>query len=402
MSSFILGLFGVPQERKSAITVERRSEQYIEDRLNNEDISGYTSVFYACGRVIADGLAKPPVYVQQVTKGGRRFATEHPLYGIISAVPNKLQTSQELRQVQGWQAATTGNSYCWINRAKRSREILEIVPLNPSEISRVDQVEIGALPKFIMNGSEMAADEIWHFRGHSNERNGGVDTASMARRAILMAQIAESFGIDLFKNRAALEGIISPDGQLDQEGFKRLKESFADQHTSNGKKGRTAFFPTAIKYQQLSATATDSQWLEMRRFQIEEICRYFRVSPIKVFSALGSQSYASVEQGHIAHDADTDAHWHDRYEQSATKALLTPKDRREGYTIVLDNRAALRGTAKERAEYYNLGVTGGWLTVNEVREAENFDRSNDPEHDKLRPAANLFGGTSKPSGTPSN
>jgi HK97 family phage portal protein len=247
----------------------------------------------------------------------------------------------------------------------------------------------------------VANADIWHFRGPSHDRHGGANLMRVASRAIMLASVAESFGIDLFKNRAALEGIISPDGQLDQTAFDRLKESFAEKQTATGRKGSTAFFPTGIKYTPVSATATDAQWLETRRYQVEEICRYFRVSPAKVFSTLGSQSYASVEQAHIAHDADTDAHWHERFAQSATKSLLTVEERRKGFAVVIDNRAALRGTAMERATYYNAGITGGWMTRNEAREAEGYDRSLDPDADKLTPAANLFGpktdGSQKPS-----
>lgn len=394
MSSFILNLLGLDPrasiERKSTPLVPH-SEEYIESRIAAEDTAGFVSVAYACARVIAEGLAQPPMYLQQVTKGGRRFADEHPLYPILNTVPNKLQTSGELRTVMGWQASTTGDSYAWINRARGTREILEIVPLKPSEVSRIDSVVPGALPTFTMGGKTMRPDEIWHFKGPSADRDGGINTMGAASRAVQMAAVAETFGIDLFKNRAALEGIISPTGAMDQTQLDRLKASFKEQHQDGGRKGRTAFFPLGINYQPLSSTATDAQWLETRRYQIEEICRYFRVSPIKVFSSLGSQSYASVEQAHIAHDADTDAHWHERFAASATKNLLSFEDRRAGYRVVIDNRAALRGTAKERAEYYNLGLQGGWLTQNEAREAEGYDRSSDPEADKLKPAANLFG-----------
>ena len=392
MSSYILDLFGFNRKsyESQPARVLRRSEEFIEDKIANEDINGYVSVAYACATVIAEGLAIPPMYLQQVTPKGRSFAIKHPLYSLLNAAPNPLQTSYELRETMAWHAATTGDAYAWLNRAKGG-EILEIVPLKPTEIGRTDAVAIGALPTFTLGGRAVSNADIWHFRGPSHDRHGGVNLMNVAQRAITLASVAESFGIDLFKNRAALEGIISPEGVLDAAGFERLKETFAQRHTASGNKGKTAFFPVDIKYTPVSATATDAQWLETRRYQVEEICRYFRVSPAKVFSTLGSQSYASVEQAHIAHDADTDAHWHERFAQSATKSLLTVDERRKGFAVVIDNRAALRGTANERATYYNAGISGGWMTRNEAREAEGFDRSSDPEADKLTPAANLFG-----------
>lgn len=394
MSKFSDWFWGVDLEQKSAEPLTRHSEQYIEDRLATNDAGGFISVVYACAQVISQGLALPPVYVQKIGAGGREYATKHPLYPILTAKPNKLQNSYELRETMGWNAALYGNAYAWINRS-RTGEILEIVPLDPTEISRVDSAIIGQAPTFVMAGKSMAAGDIWHLRGPAAHRKGGLNTVAEAQRSITLARVAEAFGTDLFKNRAALEGILAVDGTISEAEWQRLKGSFEAQNTGSGKRGRTAFFPSAVKYTPLSATATDAQWIESRRYQIEEVCRFFRVSPTKVFHTLGSQSYASVEQAHIAHDQDTDAHWHARFAQSATNALLSDTDRRAGFSVVIDNRDALRGTAMERATYYNAGLTGGWLTKNEVREAEGYAKSNDPEADKLTPAVNLFGDQSK-------
>ncbi len=382
-------------EEKTAQPLTQHSEQYIEDRIASNDAGGFVSVVYACASVIAQGLALPPVYVQRITPTGRLFAADHPLSVLLASKPNQTQTGYELREVMGWQAALHGNAYAWLNRS-RSGDILEIVPLDPSEISRVDSVQIGAAPTFTLAGRPVATRDIWHFKGPSAHRRQGLHTVSEAQRSIALAAVAEHFGTDLFKNRAALEGIISLEGTIDQQQLDRIRDAFQQRQTGDGKRGRTAFFPAAVKYQPLSATATDAQWIESRRYQIEEICRFFRVSPTKVFHTLGSQSYASVEQAHIAHDQDTDAHWHARFSQSATSALLNDVDRRAGYAVVIDNRDFLRGTAVERATYYNAGTTGGWLTQNEVREAEGYPRSNDPEADKLRPAVNLFGEQASP------
>jgi HK97 family phage portal protein len=392
-------LLGVEYKSDTGDRAVRRSEAEIDARIAAEDASGLVSVVHACLSVIAEGVALPPVYVQRTTPNGRVFDDKHPLHRVITQKPNLTQTSYEVRETIVRNAALHGDGYAWINRA-RDGEILEIVPLRPNEIGRVDPLALGARPTYTVNGKTFSPDAIWHFKGPSADRHGGIDIGTDAQRAVNLTVAAEAFGTDLFKNRAALEGIISLDGAINPEQLDRVRESFKARNTGDGKRGRTAFFPAQVKYQPLSATATDSQWIETRRYQIEEICRFFRVSPTKVFSTLGSQSYASVEQAHIAHDQDTDAHWHARFMQSATRSLLSDDDQRRGYSVVIDNRDYLRGTAVERATYYNAGITGGWLTKNEVREAEGYPRSSDPEADKLTPAANLFGDTAKPSDAP--
>lgn len=394
MGKFADWFFGIEEKSAAPQLVQRRDEQFIDDRIANNDAGGYISVVYACAQVISQGLALPPIYVQKIGSKGREYATTHSIYPLLTTKPNLLQTSYELREVMGWQAALDGNAYAWLNRSK-SGEILEIIPLDKGEISRVDPATVGGVPSFTLAGRPVKTTDIWHFRGPSAHRKQGLHTSAEAQRAIALAAAAESFGTDLFKNRAALEGIISFDGVVDQAQIDRVRESFKARQTGEGKRGRTAFFPASVKYQPVSSSATDAQWVETRQMQITEICRYFRVSPTKVFHTLGSQSYASVEQAHIAHDQDTDAHWHARYAQSATNALLTDAERRAGYAVVIDNRDYLRGTATERANYYNAGLTGGWLTQNEAREAEGYPRSDDPLADKLRPAANLFGDQSQ-------
>ncbi len=389
MGKFTDWFFGF-EEKSDPQPLTRATEAEIDQRISEDDSGGYVSVLYACARVIAEGLALPPISVQRITSRGREYVDGHPVNRLLSAKPNKLQTPYEFREVKGWQAALHGDAYSWINRS-RSGEILELVPLNITEVSRIDPVKIGDLPSFTMAGRAMKPNEIWHFRGPANRRQGGLATIIEARRSIALAAVAEAFGTDLFKNRAALEGIISIDGTIDRVQLDALRETFERRQTGAGKRGRTAFFPAPIKYQALSATATDAQWIEARRYQIEEICRFFRVSPTKVFNSLGSQSYASVEQAHIAHDQDTDAHWHTRFMQSATLALLTEEERAAGYRVIIDNRDYLRGTANERATYYQLGISAGWMTRNEAREAEGYAKSNDPTADQLTPAANLFG-----------
>jgi HK97 family phage portal protein len=185
--------------------------------------------------------------------------------------------------------------------------------------------------------------------------------------------------------------VSSKDGvPLTEPQIAAFKEQWAAQQQGVGNAHRTMFLTGAFNYTPMGTTANDAQWIESRRFQIEEICRFFRVSPIKVFEQLGSQSYASVEQAHIAHDQDTDLHWHERFCQSANKALLTPKERASGLCVSLDNRSILRGTAGERMSYYSAGIQAGLLTRNECREMEGFDKSDDPLANQLTPAANLF------------
>ena len=124
-------------------------------------------------------------------------------------------------------------------------------------------------------------------------------------------------------------------------------------------------------------TSVDAQHLEMRKHQIEEVCRYMRVHPHKVYSTDKTSTYASAEQFAIQHVVDTLGPWYARIEQSADKHLLTKKERRDGYYFKFNANGLLRGSTKDRSDYFAkaLGAGGhpGWMTPDQVRELEEMN-----------------------------
>ncbi len=402
MGKIIDFLFGHPVEQsfatKSATTttVPVHSAETIERQLRDEQEFGTSAIaisaVYACARVIAEGLALPPCYLHQTDVRGKKLATRHPLYRLLHLAPNDRQTSYEFREQIGLHLALNGNAFVWVNRSRATNEILEMLPMDPGSVTvLVDPSVIGAPVRYFLYGQEVPADQIWHLKGPAWRSYEGMSAVNTARQAIGLARHAEKFAGDLFANGGKLSGLISAKTQMTDEQVRQLREAWSRAYSGPGKQHKTAFLPADLAYTPMSATATDAQMIEARRYQIEEICRFFRVSPTKVFQSGGSQSYASVEQAHIAHDQDTDAHWHTRFVQSASVHLLTAAERGAGYTISLDNRDFLRGTAVERMTYYQAGISAGIITRNEAREMEGFDRSDDPSADRLTPAANLFG-----------
>ncbi len=153
---------------------------------------------------------------------------------------------------------------------------------------------------------------------------------------------------------------------------------------------KTFMLPFYLDFTTVSGSANESQWIENRKFLIEEICRFFRVLPIMVMQT-GATSYASVEQLFLAHLTHTLMPWYERFEQSAENSLLSREELEAGYTIKLKANALLRGSTAERTAYYNTIVTLGIMSANDLRAKEDLPLSDDPEAEKLRGAANLFG-----------
>jgi HK97 family phage portal protein len=380
---------GVPVPQHSADTIEKAVRE-----ATSGDLSFKVSAVHACARVIAEGLALPPCYLHRVGPGGKTAALDHPLYRLMNAAPNERQTSYEFREQLGYHLALNSNAHVFINRSPRTGEVLELLPCDPGAVTiDVDSSRLGAPLNYTLYGVPVPLSQIWHLKGPSWLSWTGMSTLHEARSAIGLASATERYGANLFTNGARPGGLLAPAAgvALTADQVAEIKAMWKAQASGLGNAHKTILMTAGVEFTPMASNANDAQWIESRRFQIEEICRFFRVSPTKVFQSLGSQSYASVEQAHIAHDQDTDAHWHERFVQSANKALLTDKDRRAGLAISLDNRSFLRGTANERMTYYTAGIAAGIITRNEARELEGFDRSDDPQADVLSPAANLFG-----------
>jgi HK97 family phage portal protein len=401
--SSIASFFDVPQayEAKGYVNAPaNRTPQQI-SALVESDFGGFgsednfcNSVVYACARVIAEGLALPECYVRQTVGNGRKLAVNHPLFPLLNAAPNDRQTAYGFREFIGFHLAMYGNAYVYIVRSPRTGEILELLPCDPGMVSvSVNDAQLFNPLQYFLFGQPVPAANIWHLKGPSWFTYQGNNTVGEARSAIGLANANESYGANLFKNGAKPGGIVAPkDGTaLTPEQAQSIKEQWTAQQQGVGNAHKTLFLTGPVGYTPMGTTANDAQWIESRRFQIEEICRYFRVSPTKVFQNLGSQSYASVEQAHIAHQFDTDQQWQARFVQSANAALFTPKERAAGFAVSLDHRAVLNGTtAAERMAYWIAGVSAGIFTQNEARTGEGYDPSDDPEADKLKQAVNIM------------
>ena len=387
-------------ERKSFVqrTVGRMNEQAVADFLASGGLdapgSFKVSAVHACARVIAEGLALPPCYVRQQIGQQRHLATSHPLFERFKYGPNDRQTSYEFREMLGWHLALDSNAYVWINRSKRDGSILELLPVDPGKVSVLyDDSGIWNEPTYYFYGQQIPNDQVWHLKGPSWLSWKGNSTIIEARRAVGLASATETFGAKMFENGARPAGIITPSNgaALTPDQVATLKAQ-TDAYAGAKNAHKTMVVSGPVNWQSISTTADEAQFIETRKFQIEEICRYFRVSPLKVFQQVGSHSYASVEQAHIAHEQDTDAHWHQRFAQSATLHLLTADERKAGFEVSIDNRTIKQGTtAGERMAYWTAGVGNGLFTQNEARTAEGYDPSDDPEADKLKKAANLTG-----------
>jgi len=384
-----------PVRRRSLDEIGRAIEAGHAGRLLEPADSNalYSTAVLCIVRVIADGIAQVPFRLQKSGSGRRgEDATDHPVYELLRHEPNEWQTSYEFREQFAIHAGLTGNAYIFINRDVRGVP-QELYAFLPNSVTAVQNDDMSISYRVTTtNGSyiDVPAEDMWHIKGPSWDGVVGLNATKLAREAIGLALASEQFGANLFKHGARPSGILTSPTNLTPDQKAALKKAWQDQYSGVGNAHKTALVEGGITFQSIASTANEAQWVESRKFQIEELCRAFRVLPIMVMQS-GATSYNSVEQLLLAHLTHTLMPWYERIEQSARKALLTKEEKKAGYYIKLDSRALMEASTTDRMAYYNAGRTQGWLTTNEIREKEDLPRSDDPMADKLMPAANLFG-----------
>ena len=337
------------------------------------------STALACGRVIAEGIAQVPFKLfRERAGGGMDAARDHGLYDLLYLHPNEWQTSFELREQIGLHLAFMGNAYIYKVRGLRD-EIVELLPFEPNLVTVKRE---GWERKYEINTEKgqritVEARDMWHLRGLSWDGVSGLEGIKLAREAIGLSLAMEEHGARMFSNGAQPGGILSTDLMLKEDQVKVLRESWAERQGGTQNAYKTAILFGGLKWTPLAQTGVDSQHLEQRRLQVEEICRAFRVMPIMVGHSDKTATYASSEQMFLAHVVHTLMPWYTRIEQSADVNLLSENDRAGGLYTKFMAQALLRGASKERAEYFSraLGAGGSpaWMTQNEVRALEELN-----------------------------
>lgn len=334
----------------------------------------------ACARVIANGIAQVPLklFQEDETTGAKTPARGHPLYRVLHRRPNPWQTSFELRETLGLHLALAGRAYCY--RTIVRGVTLELIPFEPNKV-RTALADDGITLRYFVMGKdgierEFAAGLIWHLKGPSWSGWEGIDAMEMAREAVGLAIATESAHSELHRNGVRPSGVYSVEGTLNPQQHKDLRKFLADNYAGD-KNGLPMVVDRGAKWLTQALSGVDAQHLETRRFQVEEVCRAMGVMPIMVFQSDKATTYASAEAMFQAHAIHTMAPWWERIEQSIDVNLLSEADDRAGIYAKFMGQGLLRGSMKDRADYFAKALGSGgspaWMTQDEVRKLEEMN-----------------------------
>lgn len=346
----------------------------------NETTAMQMSAVYACVRIIAEAIAQIPLNVYRFTEdGGKEKDPRHPLYFLLHDEPNPEMTSFIFRETLMSHLLLWGNAYAQIIRNGMG-EVVGLYPLMPDRME-VDRDEEGNLvytyTKYFDEAGarhryeqvKLPAWQVLHIPGLGYDGLIGYSPIAMARNAIGMSMAAEDFGATFFANGATPGGVLEHPGIVKDP--ERLRESWHAQFS--GKNSHNiAVLEEGMTFKPMSIPPEEAQFLETRKFQIDEIARIFRVPPHMV-GDLEKSSFSNIEQQSLEFVKYTVGPWVARWEQSLSQALLLPSEKTR-YTIKYNLDGLLRGDYESRMNGYAVGRQNGWLSANDIRELENMNR----------------------------
>lgn len=356
----------------------------------NERTAMQTTAVYACVRILSEAVASLPLHVYEYqTDGGKKLVHDHPLYYLLHDEPNPEMTSFVFRETLMSHLLIWGNAYAQIVRDGAGR-VLGLYPLLPDkmDVQRDDRGSIYYVysrnsdenPMFKDYGNiRLKAEEVLHIPGLGFDGLIGYSPIAMAKNAVGMTLACEEYGASFFANGANPGGVLEHPGVLKDPS--KVRESWNAVYRGVNNAHKIAVLEEGMKYQQIGIPPEEAQFLETRKFQINEIARLYRIPPHMV-GDLEKSSFSNIEQQSLEFVKYTLDPWVIRWEQSLQKALLLPGEKNK-YFIKLNVDGLLRGDYESRMNGYATGRQNGWFSANDIREMENMNPIPDEEGGNL-------------------
>ena len=338
----------------------------------NERTAMQTSAVYACVRILAESVAGLPLHVYERTANGSKSTKpSHPLYRLLHDEPNREMTSFVFRETLMSHLLLWGNAYAQIIRDGRGFPIA-LYPLLPDRMA-VDRNENGELVYTYQSDKgqvKLRRENVLHIPGLGFDGLIGYSPIAMAKNAVGLALATEDYGAAFFANGANPGGVLEHPGVIKPEQADRLRESWQSQF-GGANAHKVAVLEEGLKFHQMSIPPEQAQFLETRKFQINEIARIFRVPPHMV-GDLEKSSFSNIEQQSLEFVKYTLDPWVVRWEQSLQQALILPSEKATIF-IKFNLDGLLRGDYQSRMQGYSTGIQNGFMSVNDVRGLEDMN-----------------------------
>ena len=356
-------------------------------KVVNERSAMQMTAVYACVRILAEAIASLPLHVYRYNDtgdpsraGSKEKAVLHPLYLLLHDEPNPEMSSFSFRETLMTHLLLWGNAYAQVLRNGRG-EVLALYPLMPDRMT-VDRDTAGRVYyEYTLSDADahtfggrstlvLRPPDILHIPGLGFDGLVGYSPIAMAKNAIGMGLACDEYGASFYQNGAQPGGVLEHPGVVKDP--KRVRDSWNAIYQGSGNAHRVAVLEEGMSYKPISVSPEEAQFLETRKFQIDEIARIFRVPPHMV-GDLEKSSFSNIEQQSLEFVKYTLSPWIARWEQAMQRALFS-QDEKKRFFVRFNVEGLLRGDYTSRMTGYSIARQNGWMSANDIRELENLDR----------------------------
>lgn len=378
-NTHIMGIFDSISRIFSPKT-EERSNAYINPNwyyantssgaiVNKTTAMGFTPVYNAI-KLLSESVSQIPLEVCETLPDGDVIKRkDHPLTRILTQNPNPDQTKVSFFSKIMVDLCLDGNSYVYIER-NGSGIPINLYCLNSDDVTMTKN----GVDVFYNTGDEgqiYSSKEIMHFRSMSTDGYLGISPIQQCSNAIGWGLAVETYGNTFFKNGAKLSGVLSTDRQMSELSIERLKTSFAEQYSALNDANKTLILEEGLKFQQVSISNEQAQFLASRDMAIQEVARVYNIPP-HMLKDLSKSSFNNIEQQSTEFVRYSVQPFLANLESEMNLKLFKESERGRVFTN-FDANGLLRGSPNDRANFYEKMVQIGAMTINEVREKENMN-----------------------------
>jgi len=341
-------------------------------RINQDNVTSLSGV-YAATRVYTDAISSLPIHVMKEGKDRKEKLFNHPVRTLLKN-PNQLMTSSVWRQIAIPHILLWGNSYNLIEFEKGgSFRPKAILPVHPKNVQKVE-IQRGVLVYHIAldDGEKFVVDQsqMLHFRCQGDNLM-GKSVIDVARDNLGAAKATDDFGGAFYRNSASLNGVLTTDVSLNDKAYENIKKSWDKAHKGVNNANSTAILEQGLKYQSITMSPENAQFLETKRFAIEDIARWFKLPPHTI-ADLSHATFTNID----AQDLNLVKHsilpLVVMMEQEIDRKLFREQEKQTTY-VKFNLEGLLRGDIKTRFEAYKIGIQNGFMTLNEARAKEDMN-----------------------------
>jgi HK97 family phage portal protein len=336
----------------------------------------------ACVSILAQDIAKIPVAVYRRLKNhGREVVEDHPLTRLLRR-PNGWQTAFDFKMMMQSALALRSNAYA-VKISNLEGVVEQLIPVHPDRVTLYEAPSGDVFYQVTRQGLHetavlrdmpirIHAEDMLHVRWMPTWHSLlGTSRIALMRDAVGLGMGLEQQAARLVGNGARPSGLLESDKPVSKEARERIKADWKDAHAGWRNTGKTAILEEGLKWRALAVSNVDAEFMEQRRYQLEDVARGFRM-PLHKLGVIGEGAAAALPLMEQAYLNDTLSPWCECWAARLTFDWRVdqeddPKGRLE---VGWDYDAFHKADLKTRLEAYRTGIIGMVYTPNEPRRRE--------------------------------